>query len=133
MHVRLEDKAYWKSLINMGLTKFFILRTLESQPLYGYAILERLAEFTRECCTPTYGAIYPILKEFVRGGYATVESQTVNGRKRKVYELTAKGRRAYRQALETWHEVLPYVIGIVEEALPDERSASRRSRAEVTR
>lgn len=109
----LEDVEYWKSLINMSLTKFLILRTLQQEPCHGYAILERVQQFTQDCCTPTYGGIYPVLKQLVKGGYATVRPETTKGRKRRVYELTEKGKKAYLIAIEAWQEVLPFLAKIV--------------------
>lgn len=63
--MNLEDGGYWKSLINMSLTKFLILQTLHQESCHGYAILSRLERFTAGCCTPSFGGIYPVLKELV--------------------------------------------------------------------
>lgn len=114
--MKLEDPNYWKALINMSLSRFFILRTLHKGPTHGYALLETLKEFTQGCCTPAYGTIYPILKELLGGEYARVEQEVEEGRRRKVYELTPKGELAYQQAIETWHEVLPYIEKAVRES-----------------
>lgn len=113
----LENAEYWKSLINMSLTKFLILNTLHQEPCHGYAILERLKQFTQDCCTPTYGGIYPVLKQLVHGEYAEVRSETEGGRKRRVYELTEKGRSAYRTAVEAWQPVVPLLVKIVSEPI----------------
>ncbi len=72
--MNLEDAEYWKSLINMSLSRLLILRTLHEGPTHGYALLENLKVFTQGCCTPAYGTIYPILKELLAGEYATVRS-----------------------------------------------------------
>ena len=111
--MNLEDKDYWKSLINMSLTRSLILEALCRQPAHGYAILEKVALSTEGCCTPTYGGIYPVLNQLVEGGYAKVEAETVGGRERKVYELTDKGRDAYQAATGAWKEVLPFINRIV--------------------
>lgn len=113
--MQLENKEYWKSLINMSLSKFFILQTLYRGPSHGYALLEKMRQFTHGCCTPTYATIYPILNELARGGYAVVKTETIGGRKRKVYELTDKGRAAYQESLKVWREVLPYLNRVVNE------------------
>jgi PadR family transcriptional regulator PadR len=107
--MNLEDPNYWKSLINMSLSRFFILRTLHEGPTHGYALLEHLKAFTQGCCTPAYGTIYPILKELLEGEYARVKREREDGRQRKVYELTPKGETAYQVAVTTWQEVLPYI------------------------
>ena len=39
--MELEKAAYWKSLINMSLSKFFILQTLHQGPTHGYAFWRR--------------------------------------------------------------------------------------------
>ncbi len=117
----LEDPAYWKALVNMGLSRFFILRMLHAAPCHGYSVLEKLAEFTKGCCVPTYGTIYPILKELVAGGYAVVSSETVRGRERKVYRLTDKGEGAYRNAVRVWQDMIPYLTRVIVEDGEDAR------------
>lgn len=111
----LENQEYWKSLINMSLSKFLILRTLYHEPSHGYAILEKLNEFTKGCCTPTYGTIYPILKEFALEKYAEKDYEMINNKRRIVYRLTEKGKNAYHEALKAWQIVLPYLNKIMDE------------------
>jgi PadR family transcriptional regulator, regulatory protein PadR len=111
--LNLENPDYWKSLINMSLSRFLILRTLHEGPTHGYALLESLKAFTQGCCTPAYGTIYPILKELLKGEYAKVRLDTEAGRKRKIYQLTPRGESAYQQAVNTWQEVLPIIEKVV--------------------
>lgn len=113
--MKLEQRNYWKSLINMSLCRFFTLRALYNEPVHGYAILEKLKEFTHGFCTPAYGTIYPILKELMKGKYVKVKSETVRGRVRKVYELTEKGKSAYGASLKAWREVIPCIEKAIKE------------------
>lgn len=113
--MNLEDPEYWKGLINMGLSRFFILHTLHAGPTHGYAVLESLKVFTAGCCTPAYGTIYPILKELLKGKYARVKLEPGSKRERKVYELTPKGESAYQQAVKAWQEVLPILEKVMQE------------------
>jgi PadR family transcriptional regulator, regulatory protein PadR len=113
--MELESPLYWKSLINMSLSKFFILQTLHQGPTHGYALLDKMRQFTQGCCTPTYATIYPILNELAKGGYAVVKEEATGDRQRKIYELTAKGNAAYQEALNVWREVLPYLNKVVDE------------------
>lgn len=98
------DKSYWNGLIKMGLSRFFILRVLYKEPLHGYLIARRIAALTRGCCSPSEGALYPVLNEFKRGGYVTCRKEKVLGRVRKVYTLTPKGKQAYQVAVESWQD-----------------------------
>ncbi|MGE4275240.1 MAG: PadR family transcriptional regulator [Candidatus Methanomethylophilaceae archaeon] len=111
----MESEQYWRSLINSGLTRLLILRAVSRGPTHGYAILQYLSEFTEGCCVPTYGSIYPILSEMENTGLAISESRTVNGRDRKEYVLTEKGRQAYQTAMSVWKDVMPYLEKVLED------------------
>jgi PadR family transcriptional regulator PadR len=112
----LTDLNYWKSLINIGLTKVLVLKVLSKGPNHGYGVLKELESMTSGCCVPTFGTIYPILKELSLNGYATIhEDQQLKGaRKRRVYTLTTSGIEAYTVALEAWRATIPYIYKALE-------------------
>ncbi|HCL3407584.1 TPA: PadR family transcriptional regulator [Pseudomonas aeruginosa] len=99
------DRLYWNGIIKMSLSKFFILSVLRERPMHGYEIAREVECSTKGCCAPTEGTIYPVLREFEQGGYVSVHTETVAGRGRKVYTLTAKGREAFTVATAAWLEV----------------------------
>ena len=113
---RLDDINYWKSVINIGLSKILVLKILSMGPNHGYSILKQLESLTHDCCTPTFGTIYPILKELTQNGYAEVkeEKQLKGGQKRRVYTLTSTGLNAYKVALEAWRSTIPYIHTAIE-------------------
>ena len=99
------SRSYWNGTIKMSLSKFFILCVLHQRPMHGYDIAGAVEKTTKGCCSPTEGTIYPALREFEEGGYVTSESEVVQGRERKVYTLTERGREAFKVAVEAWMEV----------------------------
>ena len=99
------DRTYWNGIIKMSLSRFFILCVLHQKPMHGYELARAVERTTRGCCAPTEGTISPVLREFEEGGYVTARSETVQGRERKVYALTGRGRDAFRVAVEAWMEV----------------------------
>ena len=99
------DPRYWNGLIKMSLSKFFILCVLNRRSLHGYEIGKAVEQTTQGCCSPTPGALYPVLKEFEAGGYVTAVHEVVGGRHRKVYAITDRGREAFRVAVLAWSEV----------------------------
>ncbi len=117
------SRAYWNGTIKMSLSKFFILSVLHQRPMHGYDIASAVEKTTKGCCSPTEGTIYPALREFEEGGYVTSASEIVQGRERKVYTLTARGREAFKVAVDSWMEIT--------ECLTDSRNvvsrAARRS------
>ena len=104
------DKSYWNGLIKMSISKLFILRVLYEGPLHGYGISKRIHSVTSGCCAPTEGALYPVLREFEKGGYVTCQTEKVGGRDRKVYTLTSKGEEAYYVGLESWQETAKVLL-----------------------
>lgn len=112
----LTKPDYWRSLINIGLTKVLVLKVLSKGPNHGYGVLKELKAMTSGCCVPTFGTIYPILKDLSQNGYANIhEDQQLKGaRKRRVYTLTPSGIEAYRAALEAWRSTIPYIYKAIE-------------------
>ena len=115
--MELTNPNYWKSLINTGLTKLLILKVLSMGPNHGYGVLKELESLTSGCCVPTFGAIYPILKELTKRGYADVkeDAQLKGAQKRRVYTLTPPGMEAYKIALEAWRSTIPYIYKAIED------------------
>jgi len=96
------ERGYWAGTIKMSLSRLFILAALHEKPLHGYEIARSVERTTNGCCSPTEGTIYPAMREFELGGYVTVEESVVQGRSRKTYTLTDKGRQAFKVGMEAW-------------------------------
>ena len=112
----LGDPNYWKSRINTGLSRFFVLKILYEGPSYGYEIFKKLSDLIEGCCVPTFGTIYPILAELTDEGYARIlkSSHKKGGKRKKIYALTPKGKRAYKIALETWRSCMPLIYKAID-------------------
>ena len=96
------NKSYWENLVKMSLSRYFVMYALSQKPMHGYDISKWIGEATKNCCCPTEGSLYPMLKEFEKGGYVTSQALLVSGRERKVYTLTEKGLDALSTAKEVW-------------------------------
>lgn len=99
------SRAYWNGTIKMSLSKYFILAVLHRRAMHGYEIAREVESFTRGCCSPAEGTIYPVLRQFEVGGYVTSRTEVVSGRERRIYTLTRRGRQAFKVAVEAWMEV----------------------------
>lgn len=112
------SRDYWNGIIKMGLSKFFVLAVLRDGPMHGYAIAKAVERVTHGCCSPAEGTLYPVLREFEAAGYLRATSKTVQGRQRRVYALTAQGRRAFRVATEAWREATDALLRSDERGRP---------------
>jgi PadR family transcriptional regulator, regulatory protein PadR len=81
-----------------------LLASLEAGPRHGYAILEALrAASGGQVDLPT-GTIYPALHRLERAGLVKGSWSQTGGRRRRLYRLTAAGRRALAEERSSWRE-----------------------------
>jgi PadR family transcriptional regulator PadR len=77
-----------------GTLIMLILRVLETQPLHGYAIAQRIAARSNDELSVEEGSLYPALQKLLLKGWvkaAPAVSET--GRAVREYRLTRLGRR----------------------------------------
>ncbi|MFK7768850.1 MAG: PadR family transcriptional regulator [Mariniblastus sp.] len=77
-----------------GTTKFAILGILLSGPQSGYEIAKFCREVLSSFWSESYGQIYPKLKELVDEGLVKKKDVAESKRKKSVYTITAKGKKA---------------------------------------
>lgn len=105
-----SDPSYWRGTIKMSLSKFFVLSVLHRKPMHGYEVVQAVEKSTNGCCSPSEGTVYPVLNEFEAGGYLSSSEEVVQGRSRKVYALTEKGRDAFQVAVDAWLEATDCIV-----------------------
>ena len=103
----LESEHYWQQMINQGLVKFFLLKALREEPLYGYVLTKKIEDLSWGTCKPTQGTLYPALAQMQKDNYVTVHATKYHGRERKIYQITEKGKAAFRSAAKTYGEMIP--------------------------
>ena len=79
-----------------------LLAVLRSGPLHGYGMVEELRLRSGGEFDLAEGTIYPALHRLERSGLLRSRWQIVEGRRRRVYELSRAGREAAGARLESW-------------------------------
>jgi DNA-binding PadR family transcriptional regulator len=79
-----------------------ILATLGAGPAHGYAVAQALKARSGGVFDLPEGTIYPALHRLERARLLSSEWSTVGGRRRRVYQLTAKGRSSIAGARSDW-------------------------------
>jgi PadR family transcriptional regulator, regulatory protein PadR len=83
-----------KNSLYKGTLQNIILKLLSKEvKMYGYQITQRTKELTQGELEMTEGALYPLLHKLEDDGLITSEIQKINGRDRKYYLLTDKGKK----------------------------------------
>lgn len=79
-----------------------LLAVLEKAPVHGYAVIEQLRERSAGDFDLPEGTVYPALHRLERSGLLRSSWSTVDGRRRKTYALTRKGRTALDRRRGEW-------------------------------
>jgi len=86
-----------------GSTTMLILKLIETEDMYGYRMIEELEKKSNSVFTLKAGTLYPILHGLEQQGMITAyDSESEEGRQRKYYRITEKGRRLLCQKKEEW-------------------------------
>ena len=81
-----------------GTLYMMVLRTLQEQPLHGYAIAKRIHTWSRGDLEIDDGSLYPALNRMLVKGWLKAEWGTSeNNRSARFYRLTALGRKQLEQ------------------------------------
>lgn len=85
-----------------GHLDLLLLAAVEAKPAHGYAIVERLRQRSGGAFDLPEGTLYPALHRLEHGGWVTSHWGEVQGRRRRVYELTDAGRRRLAERQKEW-------------------------------
>ena len=95
--------AFGRDLVR-GSLDLMILSILADGSKYGYSLQQSLSEASRGMVDLKAGTLYPLLHRLEADKLIKSKWDDSTGRKRKWYELTAKGKRRLGQQAAQWYE-----------------------------
>lgn len=91
MHMSPDPKP--RAELVPGTLILLVLRVLDSGPLHGYAIAQRISAVSDGALRVEEGSLYPALQKMLRKGWVRAEWGLSDTRRRvRTYRLTAAGR-----------------------------------------
>ena len=92
--------------IKRGTAELVVLSILQDGALHGYEIARRIEQETDGSLRFTLAALYPMLdrlekQKWIRGTWET----SVNGRRRRCYRLTPKGKQKIAPLRKEWSDL----------------------------
>ena len=90
-----------------------LLSAVQPGPAHGYAIAEKLRIQSSGTFDLPEGTLYPALHRLERASLLASRWSEVNGRRRRVYQLTAKGQRALSDRHDEWLQFARAVHAVV--------------------
>ena len=90
-----------------GSLDLLVLKILSRRPrLHGYAIMTAIAGFSEDVLRAEEGSLYPALHRMEEAGWIRAEWITKEtGRRARIYELTAAGKRQLATEETRWQTV----------------------------
>src|SRR5213593_2526219 len=91
-----------------------LLAAVQFRPTHGYAIAETLRARSDGAFDLPEGTLYPALHRLERAGLLSSRWSEVNGRRRRVYQLTKNGQRALATRRGEWRDFARAVHAVVD-------------------
>lgn len=77
-----------------------VLAVLSRGDTYGYILTQQV----REIMDISESTLYPVLRRLQKDGCLETYDQPFQGRNRRYYKVTEKGKEKYKQYLEEWED-----------------------------
>jgi PadR family transcriptional regulator PadR len=90
-----------------------ILATLGESEAHGYAVAQAIKGRSDGVFDLPEGSIYPALHRLERSGLLASKWSKGEGRKRRVYRLTARGREAVGEQRDEWRRFATAVEAVI--------------------
>ena len=102
-----------------GTLDLLILRTIQQEPMHGWAIAQIIQHRSLEVLQINQGSLYPALHRLEERGWISAEWGTSeNNRRARFYRLTANGRRHLSRETTRWEEFVA-AVGRVLQPMPE--------------
>lgn len=89
-----------------GTLVLLVLRVLQSGPLHGYAIAQRISQISGEVLQVEEGSLYPALQKMLMKGWVKAEWSLSDTKRRvRCYRLTPAGRKQLEAELAGYDHV----------------------------
>lgn len=86
-----------------GTLDLIVLQLLQAEPTNGYDLTLRIQAITKDVLNVNAGSLYPALYRLEQKGLIRASwAETENGRRAKVYSVTAAGRKQLTEQRESW-------------------------------
>lgn len=85
-----------------GSTNLLVLSLLEKENMYGYQMIKKLSEKSKNVFELQEGTLYPILHSLEEKNYISSYWDTTGAKKRKYYTITKEGKKHLKEKKTEW-------------------------------
>ena len=111
----MNDK--YERQMKKGVLDMLVLKLLESEPKYGYQIIQEMKEKSEDVFSLKDGTLYPILYRLEDDGLVVSRWSEAVGKQvpRKYYEITQVGRSELKSIEQTWQSIASGISQVLSE------------------
>ena len=99
-----------------GHLDLLLLSALAGEPRHGWGVIDHVRRRSGGRFDYPEGTIYPALHRLEEERLLRSRWSSVDGRRRRVYELTQRGHRALAGRRQEWHEFARGITAVIEQA-----------------
>ncbi len=100
-----------------GTLDLLILRTVQTGPMHGWAISERIQQISKDVLQVNQGSLYPALHRLEHQGWIKAEwGISELGRRARFYRLTGPGRKQLELETDQWERLTSAIGRVLQEA-----------------
>src|SRR6202012_3537246 len=100
-----------------GTLDLLILKTLNLDPMHGWAIAKPIQQVSGEVLQVQQGSLYPALHRLEQQGWIKARwAESETGRQAKFYALTSAGRKQLETETANWNRLSAAINMVVSEA-----------------
>ena len=96
-----------------GSMTMLVFKLLEEKDMYGYEMIDTLAQRSNNVFELRAGTLYPLLRSLVNQKCLSSYEEEVNGKIRKYYTLTSIGKALLEEKQKTWREYSDAVLSVI--------------------
>jgi PadR family transcriptional regulator PadR len=96
-----------------GHLDLLLLAALQT-PRHGYGVIEHVRSASGGRFDYPDGTIYPALHRLEAEGFLRSDWSQVDGRRRRIYEITARGEKALAKQRDEWNRFTRSVTAVIE-------------------
>jgi transcriptional regulator len=112
---RQRKKSPGDAELLQGTLDMLILRVVALRPIHGYAILQRIRQFSKDALQIRQGSLYPALYRLEERGWLRSDWQAAEtGRDAKFYSLTKLGQRQLEAEKASWKRLCEAISLVLE-------------------
>ena len=90
-----------------GALEMMILRTLQRQPLHGYALVQHIKRTSTDLLQIEEGSLYPALQRMLKEGWLKAHwGQSSTGRRVRIYQVTPAGVKHLEREISGFDRML---------------------------